>query len=188
MPHMQWQQAGRKVSLPFSVGLLIKEIVPKLGVQRWLAAFGYHPLATIRVPDCGCTDPLRCRCDFPGHPHGHAAPDLWADYALLVLRLRRPQGWLDLWLLDIGVGAVVIAEDDIAGDPIPTDASIACQMGWCDLCDGTRHAGDTPTAVHPPLPHRDRGQRWRSARGRRPAMTTEYTPEPRPTEPAAPRR
>ncbi len=152
MPHMQWHQAGRKVSLPFSVGLLIKEVVPKLGVQRWLAAFGYHPLATIRVPDCGCTDPLRCRCDFDGHPHSQAAPDLWADYGVLVLRLRRPQGWLDLWLLDIGVGAVVIAEDDIGGDPIPTDASISCQMGWCDLCDGTRHAGDTPTA--PPCTHR----------------------------------
>ena len=152
MPHMRWQQAGRKVSLPFSVGLLIKEVVPKLGVQRWLAAFGYHSLATISVPDCGCTDPLRCRCDFDGHPHSQAAPDLWADYGLLVLRLRRPQGWLDLWLLDVGVGAVVIAEDDITGDPIPTDASIACQMGWCDLCDGTRHAGDTPTA--PPCTHR----------------------------------
>ncbi len=141
---MQWHQAGRKVSLPFSVGLLIKEIVPQLGVQRWLAAFGFHPLATIEVPDCGCTDPLRCRCDFPGHPHASGPPDLWADYALLVLRLRRPQGWLDLWLLDIGTGAVVIAEDDIGDDPVPTHASIDCQMGWCDLCDGTRSAGQAP--------------------------------------------
>ncbi len=145
MPTMQWHQAGRTVSLPFTVGLLLKEIVPQLGVQRWLARFGFHPLATIRVPDYACTDPLRCRCDFDGHPHANAAPDLWADYALLVLRLRRPQGWLDLWLLDIGTGAVVIAEDDSRNDPIPTDASIDCQMGWCDLCDGTRPAGDTPT-------------------------------------------
>ena len=167
MPTMQWHQAGRTVSLPFSVGLLIKEIVPKLGVQRWLAAVGFHPLATIAVPDCGCTDPLRCRCDFDGHPHAYAESDFWADYALLVLRLRRPQGWLDLWLLDIGTGAVVIAEDDIGNDPIPTDASIDCQMGWCDLCDGTRPTGeaarqrcthschttntptDVPTAVQP---------------------------------------
>jgi len=37
---------------------------------------------------------------------------------------------------------VVIAEDDIAGDPIPTDASIDCEMGWCDLCQGTRPASD----------------------------------------------
>ncbi len=152
MPTMQWYQAGRTVSLPFSIGLLIKEIVPKLGVQRWLAAFGFHPLATIAVPDCGCTDPLRCRCDFPGHPHAYAEPDLWADYALLVLRLRRPQGWLDLWLLDIGTGAVVIVEDDIGNDPIPTDASIDCQMGWCDLCDGTYHTGDPDTAQ--PCTHR----------------------------------
>jgi hypothetical protein len=145
MPMMQWHQAGRTVSLPFTVGMLIKEIVPQLGVQRWLARFGFHPLATIRVPDCGCTDPLRCRCDVDGHPHANAHPDLWADYPLLVLRLRRPQGWLDLWLLDTGTGAVVIAEDDSRNDPVPTDASINCQMGWCDLCDGTRKTGHPPT-------------------------------------------
>jgi hypothetical protein len=148
MPTMDWYQAGRTVSLPFSVGLLIKEIVPQLGVQRWLASFGFHPLATIRVPDCGHTDALRCRCDFDGHPHANAAPDLWADYALLVLRLRRPLGWLDLWLLDIGTGAVVIAEDDSHNDPIPTNASNNCQMGWCDRCDGTRPAANANTG-HP---------------------------------------
>jgi hypothetical protein len=126
------------VNLPFSFGLLIKEIVPELGVARWLARFGYHPLATITVPDCGCTDALRCRCDFDGHPHAHAEPDLWADYALFVLRLRRPDGWLDWWMLDIGTGAVLLAEDDIHNDPIPANASRRCQMGWCDLCDGTR--------------------------------------------------
>ncbi len=147
MPTMDWYQAGRRVSLPFSVGALIKEIVPQLGVQRWLASFGFHPLATIAVPDCGCTDPLRCRCDFDGHPHAYAEPDLWADHALLVLRLRRPQGWLDLWLLDIGTGAVVIAEDDSRDDPIPTDASFNCQMGWCDLCDGTRRSGEAATPL-----------------------------------------
>jgi hypothetical protein len=145
MPTMTWYQAGRTVNLSFSFGLLVKEIVPQLGVGRWLAKIGHHPLATIAVPDCGCTDPLRCRCDFDGHPHARAHPDLWADYGLFVLRLRRPQGWLDLWMVDIGTGAVVIAEDDIGNDPIPTDASGRCQMGWCDLCDGTRKTQDGPT-------------------------------------------
>lgn len=149
MPTMTWYQAGRKVSLPFSFGLLVKEIVPKLGVARWLAKFGHHPLAAIAVPDCGCTDDLRCRCDFDGHPHARAHPDLWADYGLFVLRLRRPQGWLDLWLLDLGTGAVVIAEDDSRNDPIPADASIDCRMGWCDLCKGTRHTTDTAQAPQP---------------------------------------
>lgn len=137
MPTMTRYQAGRKVSLPFSVGLLVKEIVPKMGIGRWLANVGYHPAAVIEVPDCSCTDLLRCRCDFDGHPHAHAHPDRWASCGLLVLRLRRPQGWLDLWLLDIGTGAVVIAEDDIGNDPIPTDASNECRMGWCDLCAAT---------------------------------------------------
>jgi len=146
MPTMVWHQAGRVVTLPFSVGLLIKEIVPQLGVARWLAQIGYHPLATIRVPDCGCPDPLRCRCDFDGHPHADAPPDLWADYPLLALRMRRPLGWLDWWLLDIGTGAVLIAEDDRDNDPIPADTSRSCQMGWCDLCDGTRPVGKPPTA------------------------------------------
>jgi hypothetical protein len=146
MPAMDWHQAGRKVSLPFSVGALINEIVPRLGVQRWLARFGFHPLATVRVPDCGCTDVLRCRCDLDGHPHAQAVPDLWAEAALLVLRLRRPAGWLDLWLLDLGTAVVIVAEDDRGNDPIPTDASVDCQMGWCDLCPGTRPVGDAPTA------------------------------------------
>ena len=145
MRTMDWYQAGRRVSLPFTVGALIKEIVPKMGVARWLARFGFHPLATIRVPDCGCTDPLRCRCDFDGHPHANTEPDLWADYGLLVLRLRRPEGWLDLWLLDIGTGAVVIAEDDSHNDPIPAGASHDCVMGWCDLCTGTMPTGEGRT-------------------------------------------
>ena len=144
MPSMVWYQAGRTVSLPFSTGLLIKEIVPRMGVGRWLAQVGHYPLATVRVPDCGCADALRCRCDFDGHPHEHAHPDLWADYGLLALRLRRRLGWLDLWLLDIGTGAVVIAEDDSRNDPVPAQASHPCQMGWCDLCDGTRRAGTPP--------------------------------------------
>jgi hypothetical protein len=146
MPTMMWVQAGRRVSLPFMTGLLIKDVVPQLRVGRWLAQVGYHPLATIRVPDCGCADPLRCRCDFDGHPHTTADPDLWADYQLLALRLRRPLGWLDLWLLDIGIGAVVIANDDRDNDPIPQDASRSCQMGWCDLCDGTQPAGRSPAS------------------------------------------
>ncbi|MEJ3741777.1 hypothetical protein WEI85_00545 [Actinomycetes bacterium KLBMP 9797] len=144
MPTMTRYQAGRKVSLPFSFGLLIKEIVPKMGIGQWLASFGYHPAAVIEVPDCGCTDHLRCRCDVDGHPHAQAHPDRWASCGLFVLRLRRPRGWLDLWLLDIGTGAVVIAEDDIRNDPIPTDASVECQMGWCDLCTGTRGIPDPP--------------------------------------------
>jgi hypothetical protein len=146
---MTWYQAGRKVNLPFSFGALVREIVPKLGVAQWLAKFGYHPLATVAVPDCGCTDGLRCRCDSDGHPHAYAHPELWADYGLLVLRLRRPQGWLDLWLLDIGIGTVVIALDDIGNDPIPADASVDCRMGWCDLCRGTRHTADAAQAPQP---------------------------------------
>ena len=43
--------SGRTVSLPFSTGLLIKEIVPRMGVARWLAQIGHHPAATIRIPD-----------------------------------------------------------------------------------------------------------------------------------------
>jgi hypothetical protein len=144
MAQMMWVPAGRQVNLPFMTGALIQEVVPQLGIGRWLAQIGYHPLATIRVPDCGCSDPLRCRCDFPDHPHAQAHPDLWADYAVLALRCRRPQGWLDWWLLDIGIGAVVIADDDRTGDPIPADASHNCQMGWCDLCDGTRRLRGTP--------------------------------------------
>ena len=147
MPTMVWRRAGRTVSLPFSPGLLIQEIVPRMGVARWLAQIGYNPLASIRVPDCGCTDPLRCRCDFQGHPHQRADPDLWADYSLLALRLRRRLGWWDLWLLDIGTGAVVLAEDDSANDPVPAQASHSCQMGWCDLCDGTRRAASPPTTL-----------------------------------------
>ena len=148
MPMMLWQQAGRVVSLPFSFGLLIKEVVPQLGVARWLAQIGHHPLATIRVPDCGCTDPLRCRCDVDGHPHADAPLDLWDDHSLFALRMRRPLGWLDWWLLDIGTGAVLVAEDDRDNDPVPANASRNCQMGWCDLCDGTRQAA-TPTTTRP---------------------------------------
>ncbi len=146
MPTMVWYQAGRTVRLPFSFGLLITEVVPKLGVARWLAQVGQHPTATVRVPDCRCTDTLRCRCDFDGHPHAGADPDLWADYGLWALRLRRPLGWWDLWLLDIGTGAVVIADEDRVNDPVPAQASRSCQMGWCDRCDGTRRAG-TPSAA-----------------------------------------
>jgi len=145
MPTMDWYQAGRVVSLPFMLGALLKEIVPKMGIARWLARFGFHLTTTVRVPDCGCTDALRCRCDFDAHPHANAHPDLWADYSLLVLRLRRPEGWLDLWLLDIGVGAVVIAEDDSHNDPIPTGASHDCVMGWCDQCTGTVPTRDGAT-------------------------------------------
>lgn len=152
MPTMTWYQAGRMVNLPFSFGLLMKEIVSRMKVARWLARFGYDPLATIAVPDCGCTDELRCRCDFDGHPHARADADLWADYGLFVLRLRRPDGWLDWWMLDVGTGVVLLAEDDIRNDPIPADASRRCQMGWCDLCDGTRTTpgGQTPQpCTHP---------------------------------------
>ena len=59
--------------------------------------------------------------------------------------------FLSWWLLDIGTGAVLVAEDDRGNDPVPANASRNCQMGWCDLCDGTRHASDTPTA--PPCTH-----------------------------------
>jgi hypothetical protein len=144
MPTMVWHQAGRVLSLPFSFGLLIKEVVPKMGVARWLAQVGHYPLASIQVPDCDCTDPLRCRCDFDGHPHANAHPDLWADYSLFALRLRQMRGWLELWLLDLGTSAVLIAEDDRGNDPVPVDASRSCQMGWCDRCDGTRQVEASP--------------------------------------------
>jgi len=136
MPTMTWVHTIDQPSLPFSTGALVNEIVPQLGIGRRLARIGYHPLATLRVPDCGCTDLWRCRCDVDDHPHAHAHPDLWADYPLLALVLRWSHGWGHLWLLDIGTGAVVIADDYITA-PIPAGATKACAMGWCHRCPGS---------------------------------------------------
>ncbi len=148
MPAMTWIHTIDKPSLPFSAGALVNEIVPKLGVGRRLARIGHHPLATLRAPDCGCTDPWRCRCDFADHPHAHADPDLWADYTMLALALRWSDGWGHLWLLDVGTGAVVIAEDYLTA-PVPAGATTACAMGWCHRCPGSTRPAPGETRRRP---------------------------------------
>jgi hypothetical protein len=54
MPTMDWYPAAGTTSLPFTIGALLTELVPKLGVGRHLSRFGFHPLATILGLVSGC--------------------------------------------------------------------------------------------------------------------------------------
>lgn len=137
LAELAWHHAIDHDSVPFSIGHLINAIVPQMGIGKWLARYAFSPTGTVRVADCPCDEVARCRCDFPGHPFGHAEPDFWPDFAPLVLRLRQPTGWWDWWLLDTGTGAVVVCQDDITNDPAPAQSTKACVMGWCHHCPGS---------------------------------------------------
>lgn len=158
MPTVTWRPAADAQPVPFMVAGLLTEIVPKLGIARWLSHFAYHDDAFVTAPDCGCVDPLRCRCDTSDNPAGE-----WAHYQLIGLRVRTHPGWLELWLLDLGAAAVIIAEDD-RGDPIPPGASRDCAMGWCHRCDGTRAAQPTPAAYRHTCHHLINGKEATHAR------------------------
>lgn len=146
---LRWHHTIDGDSLPFSMGALINEIVPQMGIGRWLARYAFSPLGVVRVADCNCNDVTRDRCDFPGHPFGNAEPDFWPDYAPLVLRMRQPAGWWDWWMLDTGMNAVVVCQDDYTNDPAPCEATKACVMGWCHHCPGTMKPREGETARRP---------------------------------------
>jgi hypothetical protein len=111
------------------------------------------------VPDCGCVDGWRCRCDFPDHRFRHAHPDLWPDYGLVGLKVRYADGWSHVWLLDTGTEGVVVASDFIA-DPVPRGVSKACALGWCDHCPDRlrpREPGQQATPCTCPCRHTHSG-------------------------------
>lgn len=141
IPQLEWVRPVDKPSMSFHTGMFVREIVPQLGIADRLSAIGVHALATVPVPDCGCVDLWRCRCDFPAHPFRHAHPDLWPEYGLVGLKVRYGDGWSHVWLLDTGTAGVVVACDFIA-DPAPRGISKACWLGWCDHCTGSLRPRD----------------------------------------------
>jgi hypothetical protein len=136
MSNMRWVRRSPGLQLPMSVGLLVNAVLDQWGIGRHVAEIGYG-LASVPGTDCGCPDAWRCRCDFPDHPFRHAHPDLWPDYSLLAFKVRGQSSWLRFWLLDIGTGAVYIAEDHTPLPPTPRPISRACFIDWCDTCPGT---------------------------------------------------
>jgi hypothetical protein len=111
IPELHWVRLVGKTGLPFSVGALVNEIVSRMGIANGLAAVGYSAMGSVPVPDCGCTDVWRCRCDFDTHPFRHADADLWPQYGLIGFKVRYQTNWSLMWLLDTGVAAVLVAED-----------------------------------------------------------------------------
>ncbi len=155
IPSLRWVRPVDKPRLPASTSLLLNEILPKLGFERHVAAVGVNAAATVRVADCPCTDPWRCRCDFPDHPFRFAHPDLWCDFGLLGLKVRFQTGWSWLWLLDNGMGAIFVAEDFTAAAPPTYPITRRCYLGWCDTCPGqVKTAPDAEMACTCPC-HRD---------------------------------
>jgi hypothetical protein len=136
IPELRWVRPVDKPSLPFSLGALVNEIVPQMGITEGLSAIGYNALASVPVTDCGCTDVWRCRCDFDTHPFRNADADLWPDYALIGFKVRYRTGWSLMWLLDTGLGAVWVAEDFTTTPAVPTSITRRCYLDWCDTCPG----------------------------------------------------
>jgi hypothetical protein len=152
IPELHWVRLVGKTSLPFSVGALVNEIVPRTGIANGLAAVGYSAMGSVPVPDCGCTDVWRCRCDFDAHPFRYADADLWPQYGLIGFKVRYQTSWSLMWLLDTGVAAVWVAEDLTPTAPVPTPITRRCYLEWCDTCAGqARPAPDAdpaPCACH----------------------------------------
>ncbi|MDT5026436.1 MAG: hypothetical protein QOE61_2862 [Micromonosporaceae bacterium] len=168
MPGMRWVRPIDRPNLSFHTGALVNEVVPQLGIANRLASIGVNELATVAVPDCGCADPWRCRCDFPDHPFRNADPDLWPEYGLLGLKVRYSNGWTHVWLLDTGTAAVVVATDFTAA-PAVEHVTKACWLGWCDRCPGTVRP---PTSGGDPTPCRCSCRHNPSAPGGGSAPTT----------------
>jgi hypothetical protein len=155
LPRLEWVRPVDKPRLSFYTGMFVREVVTQLDLAGRLSAIGVNELATVAVPDCGCGDLWRCRCDFPDHPFRGAHPDRWPDYGLVGLKVRYTDGWSRLWLLDTGTGGVIVASDFTA-DPAPAGISKACWLGWCDHCGGSvrpRASGQPRTPCACPCRH-----------------------------------
>jgi hypothetical protein len=136
MGNMRWVRRQPGLKLPMSPGLLANAVLDEWGIGRHVAEIGYG-LGSVPGTDCGCPDLWRCRCDFPDHSFRTAPADFWPDYSLLAFKVRGQSSWLRLWLLDVGVGAVYIAEDHTPLPATPRPISRDCFLDWCDTCPAT---------------------------------------------------
>jgi hypothetical protein len=159
MPKLLWLPVIEATTLPFSLGALVNEIVPQMGIANGLAAVGYNASATVAGTDCGCTDLWRCRCDFPYHPFRYADPDLWPDYQLVAFKVRYHSSWSVMWLLDIGIGAVWVADDVTTTPPVPRPITRRCYLGACASCPGQGRATTDVTFRRCACPCHDGTQR-----------------------------